>query len=439
MDPEIRNRILDLNPWIEHSETFATESKLRMPETFIPRNLDSSEFDNPERAKLIIGPRQAGKSTYIWSLLQNKKANELLFLNGEEYLVQKWCDSSIGMLRDIQHLFPQVRTVFIDEAQHIENAALLIKGLIDSRSVLNLLVTGSSSFHLIDRTRESLAGRAERRVLLPFSIDEIVHHPPASSPAIIDRRRQQIVERQMLQGGYPGVWFHENPRRELGNLVEAYILRDASDLFRIRRPEAFRKMLQLAAGQVGQMINHSEWASQLSISSNTVREYLNILQETWILYQLPAFAGGKRREISSASRIHFFDMGLRNALIGAFDDNIRQRPDRGALAEGLTFCELFKAKPPGWSIQYWRAKGGAEVDFVLSFAQRKIGFEVKAGQANKLSRSARSFIDAYSPEAFVLVTSDHIASMKLEKTGQTALYRASIGHLHELMQKLFNE
>jgi len=404
MKTEIRERVLQLNPWFDNAALFSDEIARRIPDPFVVRATSVKRFDDPRKAKFIVGPRQAGKSTLVWSYLANLEPKSVMFLNGEEALVRSWCDSAIGLVRDLQAEFPAVKTLFFDEAQHIENMGLLAKGLVDSKAGLNIFVTGSSSFHLMDRVRESLAGRAERRVLLPFSIDELSRHQGSSIPAVAKKRKREIELRMAVIGGYPDVWFTDDPAHELSTLTEAFVLRDASDRFRLKRPDAMRGLLQLLARSTGSLVNYSEFAAHLGVSVNTVRDYVSILEETWIVKMVPAFAGGRRREITKTPRIHFYDVGLRNSLTRSLDPNIEQRIDRGAITETLVFSELYKSLPPAWSIHFWKSKGGAEVDFVLESGSRLVAVEVKSAAKNKLTKSSRSFIDSYNPEQFILVT-----------------------------------
>ncbi len=426
MNRDILQRILQLNPWLTAPKAWGEEIERRLPADYFDRSSSLASPVQPGNAQLIVGPRQAGKSTLVWHELRGRSPESVLFLNAEERLVQRWCESAAGLLADLVTEFPTVRTLFIDEAQHLDEAGLLVKGLVDARRGLEILVTGSSSFHLAARTRESLAGRAERTVLLPFSIAEVSDH---RAPVVPAARRQETLDRcrrLTIWGGYPGAWCSTGPERVLSNLVEAFVLRDASDRYRLQRPDAMRTLLQLAAGQVGQAVNLSEWASIAGISAPTVREYLSILEESWILKLVPAFAGGKRREITSAARVHFYDPGLRNCLLGAFSDDLQRRPDRGALMECVTFAELAKTLPSAWNVRYWRAKGGAEMDFVLSRGARLVGVEVKAGVPPGLTRSMRSFIDAYAPSDVLIVTGrDHrLESIGLEE--RTRVWRVGL-------------
>jgi predicted AAA+ superfamily ATPase len=435
MDGALRDRILDLNPWQLDPPAFATEVARRLPTHFVPRRVGSKSFGDPRRARLIVGPRQAGKSTLAWSVLRDREPRSVLYLNAEEGQVRSWGQSAAGLLADLAREFPSVRTVFIEEAQHLPEAGLLVKGLVDAGRGLEVIVTGSSSFHLLARTRESLAGRAEYLRLLPFSLAELSDEDREASPAARRIVRQRISDRMIVQGGYPGAWFAESARRELANLIEAFVLRDASDRFRIRHPEVFRRLLVLAAGQVGQMVNLAEWGANLGVSASTIRDYLGLLEETWILRLVPVFSGGRRRELTSARRVHFLDPGLRNALLGAFEPDWRRRPDSGALAEGFAFSEIVKSLPAPWEVHYWRAKGGAEVDFVLAGEGRLVGIEVKAGRPGGLSRSARSFIEAYEPGTFLVAFGAAGEAGTEETIGRTRACRVGLPQLDGAVRK----
>lgn len=402
MDSVLRTRIMLLNPWLRDSSRFAVELGRRIPERFVPRQVDLAGFSDRSRAKLLVGPRQAGKSTFVWSLLASRPPQEVLYLDAEEPTVQAWSRSAVQFVADLEADLPTVRTVFVDEAQRLPEAGIFVKGVVDARHGLELIVTGSSAFHLDARTRESLAGRAVRRVLLPFSLEELGALQPAPVPMVHAEEVARICARQQVIGSYPEAWFAADPERILSDLVEAFVIRDVSDRFRIQRTDAFRHLLQLAAGQVGQLVNFSEWASILGIAASTVREHLRLLEETWVLKLLPAFSGGKRRELTAAARVHFYDLGIRNLLLGTFGTDLERRPDRGALAEGWAFAELAKTVPASWLVHYWRAKGGAEVDFVLTRGERIVAIEVKTSTRPGLSRSVRSFLDAYAPECVVL-------------------------------------
>ena len=190
----------------------------------------------------------------------------------------------------------------------------------------------------------------------------------------------------------------------LTGLLESFILRDASDRFKIRHTDSFRKLLEIMASQIGNLCNYTDWAANTGISADTVREYTTILSDAHVIKFVRPFVGGKRAEITSTPKIYFVDNGIRNRLFGGFDA-FEKRSDKGALLENYVFTELAKNTNPLLdSIRFWRSKSGAEVDFVLEREAEVIGIEVKAGNARgKLTRSSHSFIDAYEPKKFIVI------------------------------------
>jgi predicted AAA+ superfamily ATPase len=396
----VRDRLLFANPWHEAPGVFAREVARFVPAAPIARSA-LPIVATPRKAALVVGPRQAGKSTWIWQQLASRDPRTVLYLNCEEPLFRELCASPLAFLQQVGAWLPEVRVLFLEEAQHLPEAGLFIKGIVDAKRGFEVWVTGSSAYDLAAKTRESLAGRAQRRRILPLSLGEQVGASASLPPAVRARAAEAALRKHWVWGGYPAVVTAARPAEELRELLEAFVIRDASDRFRIQRPDAFRRLIALAAGQVGSLVNLAEWASILGVAASTVNDYLALLEESWVLRRLPAFAGGKRSEITSAQRIFFVDPGLRNAALGAFSEDLELRPDRGALAESFVFAELLKALPEAWTIHYWRTKGGAEIDFVLVSGDRRIGVEVKHGGRAALSRSTRSFIEAYAPEAVI--------------------------------------
>ena len=403
---EINNRLLRFNPWIVKPDAYQKYISPFLPEKYIPRQLDRVKISS-KQALVIIGPRQSGKSTIAWHLLKPFFPN-LLFFNMEDPLLKTGCVSAIEMISLIRSDFPFIKAIFIDEIQHLEEAGLFVKMMVDARFNLPIIVTGSSSFHLRSKTRESLAGRAIRRMLLPFSLQELLDDIQPSNDLAMKEVCNEIVGHQLIIGSYPSVYLEkkiEDKKIILSDLVEALILRDASDIFKIKRIDAFRKLMTLLAGQIGNLINVSELAAHCNVNVGSVNAYNEIMEESHIIKRLRPFVGGKRHEITGAPKIFFIDNGIRNQLLNSFSTNIDLRTDRGPLFENWLFSEIYKALPFQATIKYWRSKSGAEVDFIIEFANQLIGIEAKASKLTKtrLSKSATSFVKAYKPLKLAIV------------------------------------
>jgi predicted AAA+ superfamily ATPase len=432
MNIDLQTILIRDNPWVRDPGVLSGWLTSAVPEDYIPREAAAgARWGEAGRAHLVIGPRQAGKSTMLRAWLASLGAPALV-IDCEQRLVQDWCRSAPLFLDELESLLDPVVPLLFDEVQHLDEAGLFLKGLVDRRYPCPILVTGSSSWHLGAGTRESLAGRATRTRLLPFSLAEVSHYLADRPGGLRERITVELLARHLVRGGYPEVWLSRNPVPLLLDLVDAFVVRDASDLFRIDRPELFRRLMQLVAGQVGQLVNYAEWSALLGLSRPTVASYLAILEEAHVVQTVPPFAGGKRSELTKRPQVFMLDCGLRNQLLGdlrPFDN----RTDRGPLLENWVFTELAKALPPNHTLHFWRSTSGAEVDFVVAGPGRLLAVEVKASRLGrpKLPRAARSFIEAYSPERLVVV---NLGFSHQDRVGETdVLWRPP----HQLRQTLW--
>ena len=430
LNNEVQNRILQYNPWLTQPDQADVLIRRYLPENYVLREAEPVNLQN-DHALLIVGPRQSGKSTLAWHILQSFAPN-ILYLNLEDPLLRSALGVAVELASLLRESYPFIAALFLDEAQHLSDAGIFVKGLVDAKLRIPILVTGSSSFHLMSRTRESLAGRADRLRLLPFSLKELMRQENPVNPVAARNFCVRIFDRQMIHGSYPAVYLAptEHDRvRLLSDLTEALILRDASDLFRIKRVDVFRRLLTLLAGQTGNLVNFSELASVCHVDAGTIRAYVEILEESHIVKVVRPYAGGKRRELTTAPKIFFIDNGIRNQLLNSFSDDISLRTDKGALMENWTFSELYKLMPLTSAIHFWRSKAGGEVDFVVEQSGKITAMEVKYAELERpaLSRSGRSFIAAYQPEKFVILNRSLETTLTIDNCRVDFLTPAKIG------------
>jgi len=409
--PATERSLLRHNPWIVGGKV-GSWLRSRIPSPYVERRV------SPDLARpvcVVVGPRQAGKSTLAWRALQSRGLPALL-VNAEDVSVRTWLDSPALFVDDVERRLGLLPALFFEEVQHLTEAGLFLKGLADLRLGVPIVATGSSSFHLEARTRETLAGRADRILLLPFGLDEI-EPVEGRAPMAAEQARRARVEAMAIYGGYPRVALGEAPAETLAGLVEAFVLRDASDRFRIQHVAAFRRVVELAARQIGNLVVVSEWAAIAGVSAATVNDYLQILEDTHAVRLLKPFLGGQRAEVTSARKAYFVDNGVRNQVFGGFS-GLADRADAGALLENPVFSEIWQSVNPILdTASYWRTRSGAEMDFVVTHQGRLLAIEVKLGDARgRVTRSARSFVDAYQPDALLVANSERAPGTSLGAT-----------------------
>ena len=368
---------------------------------------------------LIIGPRQAGKTTLMEMLKEHldTKGERTLFLNLDIEWDRPHFESQAALLKKIElELGKQQGYVFIDEIQRKDNAGLFLKGLFDLKLPYKFILSGSGSLELKQKIHESLVGRKRLFELSTITLEEFIKHRTdyryednlADFLAIEKDRAQQLLTEYMRFGGYPRIVMAVEQREKLRLIDEIYrsvLEKDIAYLLKLDKPDVFSTLIKVLAGQVGQLINYSNLASTLNVSFPTVKKYLWYAQRIFIVELIAPYARNVRKEISKSPVPYFWDLGLRNYSLGLFG-HIESPSEAGLVFENLVFLMLkqklrFKAA----KLNFWRTKDKAEVDFVIEAGKRLIPVEVKYKRLkqDKVPASLRRFIDRYKPERAYII------------------------------------
>ncbi len=364
----------------------------------IIRELTLKIKNNLHKGKVIvlIGPRQVGKTTLINSLLTDIP---YLFLDGDDAVVaDTLANANTETLKNIIGSF---KYVFIDEVQRIPNIGLKLKILVDQIKDVQLIASGSSAFDINHLTQEPLTGRKFEYNLFPISWSEFEDN-------VGYIKAQQQLEQRLLYGMYPDVITNFGQEYELlKNLVSSYLYKDILSLAGIRKPEILEKIVQALAFQIGNEVSYSEIAQLVGVDKNTVNNYVDLLEKSFVVFKLNSFSRNLRNEIKVNRKIYFYDTGLRNMLIGNFSP-LELRQDKGALWENFIISERVKklsytnsgAKP-----YFWRTKQQQEIDYVEVEADAIRAFEIKWSRTKKV-KIPNSFQAAYNP-SFLVVDKDN--------------------------------
>lgn len=349
------------------------------------------------RAELILGPRQVGKSTMLDHLVQNQR---FIKLTGED-------EDDLSILADPKTfltLTQQFPNVIIDEAQFVPNIGRVIKRLVDNNTTdSRIFVTGSSALDLGGHLKESAAGRFNSYNLWPLSLEELAEHS-----SWIEVKRQ--INDRMIYGCHPDVINDPAHAKEyLLDFTDSILYKDLFKLAEVRKPTDLTKLVTFLAANVGSEIRYGSIASELGIQNKTIERYVDLLTSCFILKVVPSWTRNPTAELKLSKKIYFYDNGIRNALLKNFAP-VPAREDKGALWENLFFTERLKLhafRRDGGEIYFWRTKKQHEMDFIEIVNGTIAAFECKAG--NKInSTSIKAFSRAYPNIPVTVVSPDNI-------------------------------
>ena len=355
-----------------------------------------------ERRKIIVlyGARQTGK-TWLSRKIIERTGWRWLEFNGDNPEDQDLLfRPTMNRLIDITGGYD---AIFVDEAQRIPEIGLTVKRLYDSNPKRQILITGSSSIGIGDSISEPLTGRTRKYTLYPISVSEF-----ASTVGPISAERH--LETFLVLGSYPELFSLENREEKISHLKEltaSYLYKDILELSSIKNHRKIRYLLRLLAYQVGSEVSYTELATKLSMSTDTVISYIDLLEKGFVVFRLGPWSRNLRKELTKKQKVYFFDNGIRNALINDFK-HLESRNDQGALWENFLISERIKrnayrnSHAESW---FWRLQTGAEIDY-LEYADDLISaFEFKWG--TKGAKAPRSFSEAYPNHQFTAVTRDN--------------------------------
>jgi len=357
-----------------------------------------------DKVTVILGARQVGKTTLVRHVLAG---HEPLILNFDvdadkaRFLAASTLSPEEG-IRSLGN--PPV--LVIDEAQRLPETSRIIKGWHDAGLPAKFLLLGSSSLDLLDQAAESLTGRNRKLALTPMLFSETIGNQAwaqtdTSRDHLCKNFRPQLMAllmQRMAYGSYPEVVTSADPVPFLRELSSDYLWKDVLQSGLIKTPDLIRRLLVVLAHQAGSEVSVNELANKLQMARATVERYLDLLEQTFVIFRLPAFSSNPRKEITKSHKIFFWDTGIRNALLNAFSTD-EMRPDLGSLWENWVIAEVFKSNALlGFPAElfFWRTRAQSEVDLVVRQGGNLEAFEIKWSSSGKIS--GRAFREAYDTE-----------------------------------------
>ncbi len=356
---------------------------------------------------VLTGARQTGKSTLVQ---QTSSLGDRPYLSLDDLTVRDRAQNAApALVREA----PQLA---LDEVQRVPDLLISVKAAVDEqRSAGRFLLTGSANLLLLEAVSETLAGRATYLELWPMTRreqrglgraglwSELLETETAQwRELLLDQESPKESWRDFAaRGGYP------TPALELGDrdsrslwfegYATTYLERDLRDLTAIDRLVEFRRLMQIVCLRIGGIQNQADIARDAALPPTTVQRYLDVLEVSYQLVRVPAFAVNRTKRLVKSPKLYWSDAGLGLHLAG-------ETEPRGAHFENLVLCDLRAwagAQVRRTSVLHWRTTKGAEVDFVVETPDRVLPIELKSSGRPRVAdaRHLRTFLDEYSDVA----------------------------------------
>lgn len=313
----------------------------------------------------IVGPRQSGKTTLVRALFPEKPYVSLEAPDVRAFAVDD-PRSFLGQYPD---------GAILDEIQRVPDLLSYLQGMVDDdpRSGRYIL-TGSQHFLLMRDVSQSLAGRTAILTLLPLSLDELG-----------DKIEGLSLEQMLFNGFYPRLYERPmSPYRLLRDYFATYVERDVRSLLKVHDLQLFETFIGLCAGRVGQLLNLTALAADAGVSSTTAREWISLLETSFILFRLTPWHANIGKRLVKMPKLYFYDVGLAVHLCGVEDaSQLRNHPLRGAFFENMIIGDMLKSRyNQGRDSRFcfYRDSTGKEVDLLYPIGPDYLPVEMKSGR-----------------------------------------------------------
>lgn len=339
---------------------------------------------------VLHGARQVGKTSILYYLeKQLKKQEEIthfIDLEDSRYVrtLDEGVDEFINYLREegiLSERNGKKHFIFIDEIQYLANPSSFLKLVADHHKNLKLIVSGSSSFAIKTKFRDSLVGRTVNFEIFNLSFQECLlfkQYPFDEAGVYTEKKTEELKTRfkeYVLYGGYPKIVLTpevDKKEKYLQQIIDTYVKKDIRDLANVKDIDKFNKLLETLASQSGQLLNITELSNTTKIAKQTVEKYLFVLENTYILKLVRPFSKNIRSELFKLPKVYFFDTGLMQML---WLKGLQKEVIGNVFETGI-FAELVK-KYTQDTVYYWRTKDKREIDFILKIKNTILPVEVK--------------------------------------------------------------
>jgi predicted AAA+ superfamily ATPase len=328
----------------------------------------------------ILGPRQVGKTTLALEIINNRLDKEVFYLDLER-------DSDLSKLNEPETYLQRFdnKLLIIDEVQRKPDLFRTLRSLVDERKRAGeragqFLLLGSASRDLIQHSTETLAGRIRFLELSPFSIFEMTKNAP----------REFDIEKLWIRGGFPDSYLAGNDDESWdwrADFIATYVERDIPLMGPKVPATRMKRFWSMLAHWHGQQVNMSTLGKSLEVNHKTIRFYLDILTDFYMVRQLQPWAGNTRKRLVKSPKVYIRDSGLLHFLLNISDyETLLGHPALGTSWEGFVLESIILSLSSKWQYSYYRTSGQTELDLVLEGPGREVfAVEIKRSIAPRVS------------------------------------------------------
>ena len=372
--------------------------------SYFPRNIENKLKGLAKSYPVLVisGPRQSGKSTLVKHLFPNHVYTNLE--NIDERMMAK--EDPRSFLEKFNK-----KSVIIDEVQQVPSLFSYIQGIVDEKKQkAQFILTGSSGLDLLEGTSQSLAGRAAIFQLLPLCLEEFISY-----------KKSFCLEEILFSGGYPSIHFDHQPICDwYQDYCQNYLERDVRRITAVKDLGTFQLFLKMCAARCGQIINYSSFANDCGITPNTAKEWINVLEASFIIFKLNPYYKNYSKRLIKSPKLYFYDTGVACSLLGITSSKtLITHSARGGIFESWIISEIKKKffnihrTAP---LYYWKNNQGIEIDLIIENLEQLIALEVKSSKT--FNKSFLTNLDHFHQFAETDICSQYLIYGGLSQQGQ---------------------
>jgi len=370
---------------------------------------------------VLHGARQVGKTSLLYYLKEDLDKNNktTFYIDLEDSRLRNILDLGVDeflkfLKEEVVSLDKQKKEksfILIDEIQYLADPSSFLKLIADHHKEIKLIVSGSSSFAIKSKFKDSLAGRTINFEIFPLSFVEFLTFKDYSFSKDLLRNKDLTIKKQeelsafykeyALYGGYPKIVLEPNLElkdKYLQQIIDTYIKKDIRDLANVRETDKFNKLIEILAGQSGNLLDITELANTCKLAKQTVENYLFILENTYVIKLIKPYYKNIRSELFKKPKVFFYDSGLMQMLWL----KQLQKEILGNVFETAIFSDLIKYYGKD-NIFYWRTTDKKEIDFILRYKNIFLPIEVKLNFSQFDATAIEYFNNKYNIKKYSVI------------------------------------